>query len=85
MTPDPGNGNYQYITNNGAFTIAAPATDCAIDILITNGASAGAITMSGFTVGSTLGGAFTTTNTNKFLLSIRRINGVSTYSIYNMQ
>lgn len=84
-TPDPANGNYQYMTNNGAFTLAVPSSDCAIDILVTNGASAGAITFSGFTVGSVTGSALTTTNTNKFVISIRRINSVSTYSIYALQ
>jgi hypothetical protein len=84
-TPDATNGNYQYYTNNGAHTLAAPATDSAIDILITNGATAGAITFSGFTVGSSTGSALTTTNTNKFLISIRRINAVATYSIYALQ
>ena len=84
-TPAPANGNYQYLTNNGAFTLAAPATDCAIDILVTNGASAGAITFSGYTVGSATGSTYGTTNTNKFLLSIRRINSVSTYSWYALQ
>lgn len=78
-TPDPLNGNYQYFTNNGAITFNAPATDCAIDILITNSASAGTITFSGYTVNSNTGEPFTTTNTNKFILSVRRINGISTY------
>ncbi len=85
FTPDPANGNYQYYTNNGAHTLAAPASDCAIDILITNGASAGAITFSGYTVGSSTGSALTTTNTSKFIISIRRINSVATYSIYALQ
>ena len=84
-TPDPANGNYQYYTNNGAHTLAAPSSDCAIDVLVTNGASAGAITFSGFTVGSSTGSALTTTNTNKFKISIVRINGTSTYSIYALQ
>ena len=79
FTPDPALGNYQYYTNNGAHTLAAPSSDCAIMILITNGASAGAITFSGFTVGSSTGDALNTTNTNKFILSIIRVNGVSTY------
>lgn len=85
VTPAAANGNYQYYTNNGAHTLAAPAADSAIDILITNGASAGSITFSGFTVSSTPGAPFTTTNTNKFIVSIRRINGVSTYSNYSLQ
>jgi hypothetical protein len=84
-TPDPANGNYQYYTNNGAHTLAAPSSDCAIDILLTNGASAGAITFSGFTVGSSTGSTYATTNTQKYLLSIRRINGTSTYIWYALQ
>lgn len=79
-TPDAYNHNYQYYTNNGAHTLAVPSNDCAIDILVTNGASAGAITFSGsYTVGSSTGDALTTTNGHKFIISIRRINGVSTY------
>lgn len=85
VTPDALNGNYQYYTNNGAHTLAAPANDCAIDILVTNGASAGAITFSGFTVGSQTGSPYTTTNGQRFILSIRRINGVATYSWYALQ
>ncbi len=80
-TPDPANGNYQYMTNNGAHTLAVPASDCAIDILVTNGASAGTITISGsYTAPSGGGGdTYATTNANKYLLMIRRINSVSTY------
>jgi hypothetical protein len=84
-TPAASDGNYQYYTNNGAHTVAAPSSDCAIDILCTNGASAGAITFSGFTVGSNTGDTLTTTNTNKFLISLRRINTVSTYVIKALQ
>lgn len=84
-TLDPTNGNYQYLSNNGAFTLAAPSSDCAIDLLVTNAGSAGAITFSGFTVGSSTGSPLTTTNTNKFIISVRRINGTSTYSIYALQ
>lgn len=81
VTPAAANGNYQYITNNGAFTMAAPAADCAIDILVTNGASAGAITISGYTAPSGGGGdTYATTNANKYLFMIRRINGTSTYA-----
>ena len=85
-TPDPTLGNYQYLTNNGAFTLAAPSVDSAIPtLLVTNGASAGAITFSGFTVGSNTGDALTTTNTSKFLISLRQINGVSLYGITALQ
>lgn len=85
VTINPRNGNYQYITNNGAFTLAAPATDCAIDLLVLNGATAGSITFSGFQVGSATGSTLTTTNGNEFIISIRRINSLSTYSIYALQ
>ena len=85
FTVTPANGNYQYVTNNGAYTITAPASDCAVDILVTNGASAGATTFSGFTVGSNVGATLTTTNGNRFLISVRRINAISTYSIYALQ
>lgn len=85
LTPDPTLGNYQYYSGNGAHTLAAPSSDCAIDLLLTNGSSAGAITFSGFTVGSSTGSALTTTNTNKFIISIRRVNSISTYSIYALQ
>ena len=86
VTPDPTLGNYQYLTNNGAFTMAVPGSDCAIDIMVTNGASAGSITFSGsYTVGGSTGSSLTTTNTNKFIISIRRINSVSTYNIYALQ
>lgn len=42
--------NFKSLTNNGAFTLAPPSTssDCTIRIHLTNGASAGAITTSGF-------------------------------------
>jgi hypothetical protein len=85
FTLDPKLGNLQYGTNHGAFTLTAPASDCAVDILVTNDATAGAITFSGFTVGSNTGDALGTTNTNKFLIQVRRINGVSTYRIAALQ
>jgi len=83
-TPDPANGNYQYLTNastGSGMTINAPSSDCAIDILVINGASAGAITMSGFkTPGTGASGAtYATTASTWWVLSIRRLNGVSTY------
>ena len=80
-TPNPANGNYQYANSNGAFTLAAPATDCAIDILVTNDSNAGTITMSGFTAPSGGGGdTYATTSTYKFILMIRRISSIATYA-----
>ena len=79
------NGNYQYLTANGTFTITAPTSDGAIDILVTNGTAANTISFSGFTVGSSTGSTYATTNGNKYILSVRRINAVSTYSWYALQ
>jgi hypothetical protein len=84
-TVNQGNGPQQKLVNGGAFTLAAPAQDGNCLVLVTNNASAGAITFSGFTVGSNTGDTLTTTNTNKFLISIITINGVSTYLIKALQ
>jgi hypothetical protein len=85
FTVNPLNGNYQYFTNNGAATITAPGSDCAVDLLIINGATPGAITFSSFQVGAT-GGSMTPPTANyEYIVSIRRIAGYSTYSIYAMQ
>jgi hypothetical protein len=85
FAPNPALGNYQYGTNGGAFTISPPTIDCAIDILITNGATAGTVTFSGYTVGPNVGDAFTFASSQKFIVSIRRINAVSTYTIRALQ
>ena len=83
ITPSATNGNYQYCVNNGAPTaFNVPASDCAIDILISNTTGAGSITFTGYTVVSgNAGDALTTSTTAKFIMSIRRINGTSTYVI----
>jgi hypothetical protein len=85
FTLDPALGNYQFGVNHGAATWTAPTADCAIDVLLTNDGTAGAITFSGFTVSSSIGSPFTTTNGHRFIVSIRRIAGVSTYSNYALQ
>jgi hypothetical protein len=54
-------------------------------VLVTNGASAGATTFSGFTVSSNTGDSLTTTNTSKFVISVVRINGTSTYIVKALQ
>jgi len=77
--PNPSNGNYQFANTNGALTIAVPPANCAIDILIINGPTTGAITFSGYTVGSTTGDTYATTAVNKYILSIRRLASWSTY------
>lgn len=86
FTADCGARPLQYITNNGAFTITAPAADGSMVVLVTNGATAGAITFTGFTVRSGgTGDALTTTNGDKFAVSITRINSVAFYSVQALQ
>jgi hypothetical protein len=86
FTPNPMVGNYQYGSNNAAFTLNAPAQDCAIDIMLTNSATAGAITFTGFTVAAAnIGDPYVTTDTFKFVISVRRIGGTSTYIIKALQ
>jgi hypothetical protein len=81
-----GNGQQQFLTNNGAFTLAAPITDGACNVQITNGASAGAVTFSNFTVNAAYtGAALTTTSGNKFVVSINRANGSSIYFVVPQQ
>lgn len=80
-TVDCGTRPLQYITNGGAFTITAPANDGSCILLTTNNGSAGTITFSGFSVGSSTGDALTTTNTSKFSIHIWRVNGTSGYRI----
>lgn len=84
-TPTCTNANYQSITNNGAFTLAAPSGDCAIALLVTNGGSAGAITFSGYTVGSNTGDSLTTTNGNKFVITLYSIASTATYMVKALQ
>jgi hypothetical protein len=85
FTPNPATSNYQFYTNGGAHTLAAPSSDCAMDILVTNNASAGTISFSGFTVGSNTGDALDTVNNHLFIISVRRINGTSTYVVKALQ
>lgn len=75
FTPDPANGNFQYCTNGGAFTLAPPSSSCTMIIQVTNNGSAGTITTSGFT--KVTGTAPTTTNGDDFIAYITRANGFS--------
>lgn len=83
FTPDPTLGNMQHATNNGAHTLAPPGSTCTMVIDYTNGASAGALTTSGFTKVS--GDTYATTNTYKFRLFISVGNAGSHLSIQAMQ
>lgn len=74
-TPSPSGGFLRRIVNGGAFTLAAPtfAGDYQLIIQVTNSATAGTITFSGFT--RVFGDALTNTNGDDFLLVITKING----------
>jgi hypothetical protein len=89
VTPNAANGNYQFITNNGAFTLAPMVADSAIDLLVTNGASAGGLSLgAGWTYASSplnIGDSYVTTNGFKFIFSLRRINGIATLTIKALQ
>lgn len=71
----------QFITNNAAFTITAPVADGSCLIKTLNGAAAGAITFSGFSVGVATGDTLTTTNNSHFTIGIWRINAISGYRV----
>lgn len=69
ITPNPSKSLKQKVTNNGAFAIAATAEVGDLELLITNGASAGAISFTGFTKQFT-GDALDTTSGHKFVVFI---------------
>lgn len=77
--------NFKTLTANGAFTLAPPSTSssCVIVIHVTNGASAGAITTSGFTLVD--GDTYDTTNANEFVFIITKVSDVSILTIKALQ
>jgi hypothetical protein len=84
-TPTPTGGNYRKIINGGAFTLAAPGAEGDYDlaIWITNNASAGAVTFSGFDkVG---GDDLDTVNGNDFFLNIRKLGGLTRVLVEKLQ
>jgi hypothetical protein len=78
-TLDIADGQIQTLTNNGAFTLAPPSDSGSLILQITNGASAGTITTSGFTV---VRGSFTTTDGAVFLCTVAVV-GARSYLIIN--
>lgn len=83
VTPDPGDRPQQHYTNGGAHTLAPSGNSGSILLDITNNASAGAITTSGFT--KVAGDSFTTTNGHKFRCHISIGNGGSLLSVQALQ
>lgn len=84
-TPSPVGGNMKRLVNGGAFTLAAPTTagDYTLVLQMTNNASAGVITTSGFT--KETGAIFTTTDGDDFILYIAKINGFTTLHVEALQ
>ena len=76
FTPDPDSGNFQHFVNGGAHTLAPPAKNCTMVLLMKCGGSAGTLTTSGFTLVD--GDTLTTTNGHEFFLYITRYNDGST-------
>jgi hypothetical protein len=83
FTPDPALGNQQYITANGAFTLAPQSVASQIVIEVVNGASAGAITTSGYT--KVTGDTYATTNANKYLFFSTKTQNYSHLNIVALQ
>lgn len=84
-TPTPVGGNFKTLTNNAAFTFAAPTATGSYSLVVevTNGASAGAITFTGFA--KVFGDILTTTNGHKFQFCITKTAGGVTLSRIAMQ
>lgn len=82
-TPDPLTGNFKHITANGAFTLAPPAAECTLIVEVLNGASAGAITTSGFT--KVNGDTYATTNALKYAFHILKTKNYSRLYIEALQ
>lgn len=84
-TPSPVGGNLKSIVNGGAFTLAAPtyAGDYTMIVQMTNSASAGAVTFSGFN--RQTGDTLTTTDGHDFFLFIVKINGFESVNVQALQ
>ena len=84
-TPTPVGGNMKRIINGGAFTLSVPTAsgDYTMVIQITNNATAGAITLSGFN--RVTGSNFTTTNGHTFLVFITKCNSIELANVVAMQ
>jgi len=82
-TPIYSGGNGKKIFGGGAFTLAPMAESSSLVIQLTNNASAGAVTTSGWTV--VTGDTLSTTNGDDFLLYCNRINGFSHLHVTALQ
>lgn len=80
LTVDKADCPMQRYTNNGAHTLAMDTGTGSTTLLITNAASAGTITLSGFDI--ITGDSFTTTNGHMFRCVLERWDGGSTRMIH---
>jgi hypothetical protein len=85
ITPNPSDNLKQTLTNNAGFTIAATAETGDVELLITNGAGAGAISFSGFTK-TWAGDALDKTPGHQFVVFIYGFpGGVTAYLVKALQ
>lgn len=84
-TPSPSGGNMRKIVAGGPFTFTAPTAigDYTLVIQITNNASAGAITESGFSI--LTGDPFTTTTGDDFFVFVTKCNGFISAHVQALQ
>jgi len=82
-TPIYTGGNYKEIVNGGAFTFAPMANTSTLVVQVTNDASAGAITTSGWTI--LTGDAFTTTDGDDFMCYLTVNNAFSHLHVVALQ
>jgi hypothetical protein len=84
-TPSPVGGNFKKYINGGAHTLAAPtfAGNYTAVIQVTNSASAGAITFSGFA--KVIGDVLTTTNAQLFQIGLTKTDGGVIATVVAMQ
>ena len=81
-----GNGQQQYLTNNGPFILAAPVTDGACNVTIINGTTAGVVTFSGFSVNAAfVGPTMAQTSGSRYVVAINRAFGFSIYIVVPQQ
>lgn len=88
ITPEvdgTGTENFKTLTANGAFTLAPPSTsgNCTIIIQVTNGASAGTITTTGFTIVN--GDTYETTSGNDYFFHIKKVGSFTSLTIEALQ
>lgn len=88
ITPEvdgSGEENFKTLINGGAFTLAPPSTsgNCTILIQVTNNASAGSITTSGFTILN--GDTYDTTDGNDWLFHIKKVGSFTSLTIEALQ